>query len=379
LLKERAAEAERLRQLPDENIRAMTEAGIFRAVQPRQWGGLEIDPVTWFESIVRVGSACGSSGWVHGVVGGHAWYVGLYSQEAQQDVWGENRDARIASSFAATGKVERLRSGLRLTGRWRFTSGVDHCDWVALGGVIPDNVEGPEYRVFLVPAKDFQIDQDSWHVQGLQGSGSKEVIVDCVVPEYRTHTIEQAYSETEPGRSVNSGPLFRMPWLSMFGYAIGSAAIGMGVGALDAFIEEQRSRVSGFSHMAAADNPILNIRLAESMTLVNDARARIARTWGDFYAKSLAGEEIPAASRAQCRYEGCYAMATSLNAVLKIFEIGGGGVLNSEKRFQRYLRDLMGARNHPFAVPETWAGPYSKALLGMPPMPFNRASMACVR
>src|ERR1700736_693947 len=71
LLKERSAEAERLRRLPDENIRAMTDAGIFRAMQPKQWGGLEIDPVTWFESIVRVGSACGSSAWIHGVIGGH--------------------------------------------------------------------------------------------------------------------------------------------------------------------------------------------------------------------------------------------------------------------------------------------------------------------
>jgi hypothetical protein len=65
--------------------------------------------------------------------------------------------------------------------------------------------------------------------------------------------------------------------------------------------------------------------------------------------------------------------------VLKIFEIGGGGVLNSEKRFQRHLRDLMGMRNHPFAIPESWAGNYSKSLLGLPPMPFNRSGMACVR
>jgi 3-hydroxy-9,10-secoandrosta-1,3,5(10)-triene-9,17-dione monooxygenase len=200
-----------------------------------------------------------------------------------------------------------------------------------------------------------------------------------MVPEYRTHTVEEAYSETEPGRTINPEPLFRMPWLSMLAYAIGSSAIGTAVGALESFIEEQRGRVSGFSGAAAADNPIVYTRLAEATTLVNDARARIPRTWGDFYAKALAGEEIPAASRARCRYEAAYAMATCLNAVLKIFEIGGGGVLNSEKRFQRHLRDLMGMRNHPFAVPESWAGPYSKALLGLPPMPFSRSSMACVR
>lgn len=379
LLKERSAEAERLRCLPIENIQAMTDAGIFRAIQPKQWGGLGIDPATWFESVVRVGSACGSSAWVHGVVGGHAWYVGLYSQEAQQDVWGENRDARIASSFAPTGKVERVKDGFRLTGRWSFLSGVDHCDWIALGGVVPDDGEGAEYRTFLVPARDFKIDQDSWKVAGLQGSGSKEATVDCIVPVHRTHTVEDAYAESEPGRSINPGPLSRLPWMSMFGYAIGSAAIGAATGAIETFVEAQRKRISGFSHTAAADNPQLYIRLAEATTLVNDARARIPRTWGDFYAKALAGEEIPAASRAQCRYEASYAMATCLNAALKIFEIGGGGILNTEKAFQRHLRDLMGMRNHPFAIPETWSGTYAKHMLGLPPMPFTRSSMACVR
>lgn len=379
LLKERAAEAERLRCLPVESIRAMTDAGIFRAVQPKQWGGLEIDPETWFESVVRVGSACGSSAWIHGVVGGHAWYTGLLPQEAQQEVWGENRDARVSSSYAPSGKAERVKNGFRLSGRWSFASGVDHCEWIVLGGVIPDAGEGPEYRCFLVPARDFRIDQDSWHVEGLQGSGSKDVSADCFVPEYRTHTVEQAYSETEPGRSINAGPLFRLPWFSMFAYAVGAPAIGSAVGALESFIEDQRGRVSGFSGARAAENPFLNIRLAEAITLVNDARARIPRTWGELYAKASAGEEISAASRARCRYEGSYAMATSLNAVLKIFEIGGGGVLNSEKRFQRHLRDLMGMRNHPFAIPETWAGNYSRSLLGLPPIPFSRAAMACVR
>jgi len=379
LLQERSAEAERLRRLPEENIRAMTDAGIFRAVQPKQWGGLGIDPATWFESVVRVGTACGSSAWVHGVVGGHAWYTGLLSQEAQQDVWGENRDARIASSYAPTGKAERVRNGFRLKGRWSFASGIDHCEWVVLGGIIPNDAGGPEYRCFLVPAQDFKIDQDSWRVEGLQGSGSKDVTADSLVPEYRPHTVEEAYSESEPGRAINSEPHFRLPWLSMFAYAVGSPAIGTAVGALESFIAEQRARVSGFSGAKAADNPVLNIKLAEAMTLVNDARARIAPTWADFYARASAGEEISAASRARCRYEGSYAMATCLDAVLKVFEVGGGGVLNSNKRFQRHLRDLLGMRNHPYAIPESWAGYYSKTMLGMPAIPFDRSNMACVR
>src|SRR5688572_25380869 len=75
LLRENTFKAEEIRRLPDENIQAMADAGIFRAIQPRQWGGLEIDPTTWEEALVRVGSACPSSAWVGGVLGGHAWYL----------------------------------------------------------------------------------------------------------------------------------------------------------------------------------------------------------------------------------------------------------------------------------------------------------------
>ena len=110
--------------MPDENIRAMTDADVFRAVQPRQWGGLEIDPSTFFEAVIRIGSACGSSGWIAGLVGGHAWLTAMFPQEAQQEVWGENPDARISTSLAPTGKAERVTDGFHLTGtldlrQWR--------------------------------------------------------------------------------------------------------------------------------------------------------------------------------------------------------------------------------------------------------------------
>lgn len=379
ILKEGAAKAEELRRLPDESIQAMTEAGIFRAVKPKQWGGLEIDPATWFEAVVRVGTVCPSSAWITGVVGGHSWHAAMFSQQAQQDLWGEGQECRIASSFAPTGNVERVSDGFRLTGRWKFLSGVDHSEWIVVGGVAPDDGKGQEFRNFLVPASDFVIDQDSWWVEGLQGSGSKDVTIDAFVPEYRTQTIEQVYTGAEPGKEINTAPIFQLPWLSMFAYAVASPAIGAAVGALDAFIEDNRSRVSALSHAAAAQNPALHVRLAEAVTIVNDVRARIPRTWGSFYATVAAGENVTAANRARCRFEGAYSIAQCLNAVMKVFEISGGAVLHSNKPFQRFVRDIMGMRNHPFAVHETWAGLYSTTLLGLPlDPPLTRDSMRCL-
>ncbi|MDX2604264.1 hypothetical protein PV379_06605 [Streptomyces caniscabiei] len=379
LLKANTLKAADLRRVPDESIRAMEEAGVFRAVRPRQWGGLEVDPSTWEEGLVRLATACPASGWVGALLGGHAWYLGLFSQQAQEDVWSEDPATRAASSFAPTGNVERVGDGFRLTGRWKFLSGVDHAQWILLGGILPDEGDGPEFRVFLVPASDYEIDQDSWRVTGLQGSGSKEVTVDAVVPEYRTLTVDVLYHHTEPGKAVNTGPIFDLPWLTMWAFNIASCAIGAAAGALDAFIDDNRRRVSAMSGAPAVQNAALHTRLAEAVTLVRDARARIPRTWDPIYAKVVAGEPVSAETRVESRFEASHAIAQCLGAVNKVFEISGGAVMGSDKLFQHYLRDLMGMRNQPIAIYENQAGLYATTLFGAPlELPFTKAHIGCI-
>jgi 3-hydroxy-9,10-secoandrosta-1,3,5(10)-triene-9,17-dione monooxygenase len=377
-IRERAPEVERSGSISEATIRALTDAGVFRAVQPRRWGGLEIDPASFFEGMVRIGSACGSTGWVSAVVGVHPFHVGLFPEEAQREVWGVDSGARISSTYAPTGKVERAAGGFRLTGRWGFSSGVDYCDWVLLGGIIPDEGSGPEFRTFLVPRRDFEVDHDSWRVSGLQGTGSKDLIVDSLVPEHRTHRLIDNYHQKDPGRVANPGPYFRLPWLSMFAYAIATPAIGAATGALDAFVEDARTRFGVSVGSPAATNPSLHLRLSEALTVIADARARIASTWGDFHAIVRSGEEIPVERRARCRYEAAQAIGACLGAVLRLFEVGGGGVMQTKKPFQRQLRDLMAMRNHPFAIPDPRAATYARCVLGMPVEAFVPGQMVGV-
>jgi 3-hydroxy-9,10-secoandrosta-1,3,5(10)-triene-9,17-dione monooxygenase len=371
----RAAEVERTGRIHDETIEALKNAGVFRAVQPRRWGGLEIPPAAFFEGMVRIGSACGSTGWVASVVGVHPFHVALFPEEAQREVWGSDPDARISSTYAPTGKVERVGGGYRLSGRWGFSSGVDFCGWALLGGIIPDEGSGPEFRTFLVPRRDFTIDHESWQVSGLQGTGSKDVVVDAVVPEQRTHRLSDNYHGTDPGRRVN-GRYFLLPWLSMFAWAIGAPAVGSAARALEAFVDDARTRFGVSVGSPAAVNPGLHTRLAEALTIVADARARIAPTWGDFHAIAQSGREIPVERRARCRYEAAQAIDACLRVLLELFGVGGGGVMSRKKAFQRQLRDLMAMRNHPFGIPEPRAGAFARSVLGVAPEPFSAGTMA---
>ena len=82
-LRERAEAAERLRRLPDETMQDFQSAGLFRAMQPKRYGGYELDPGTFYRAVMEVAQACGSSAWILGVVGVHNWQLGLFDAQAQ--------------------------------------------------------------------------------------------------------------------------------------------------------------------------------------------------------------------------------------------------------------------------------------------------------
>ncbi|HWZ67130.1 MAG TPA: acyl-CoA dehydrogenase family protein, partial [Stellaceae bacterium] len=201
VLRERAPYAEKLRRLPDETFQDFQEAGLFRCIQPKRWEGYELDPETFYQAIVEVSAVCGSSGWILGVVGVHNWHLALFPPQAQEDVWGEDTSIQLSTSLAPTGTVERAPGGFRVSGRWSFSSGCDYCQWAALGGLAPAVESGmpPDARMFLVPRRDYTID-DNWYVTGLCGSGSKDIVVaDAFVPEYRTHSYLDAFHLRNPG------------------------------------------------------------------------------------------------------------------------------------------------------------------------------------
>src|SRR5262249_35880889 len=243
-IRNRAAECESLRRLPEETFESYERSGLLRALQPRRWDGFELSPLAFFEAVAEIAAACPSSAWFLSVVGMHNWQLGLFPEQAQRDVWGRDTSVLISSSYAPTGKVERVEGGFRLSGRWSFSSGCDNCQWVFLGGVAPSEGPLPDMRTYLLPRRDYAID-DNWRVAGLCGTGSKDIVVEgAFVPEHRTHRFVDAFSLSSPGQSVNPGPLYRLPFGCVFGCAIAVPAIGAARGALDLFRAQTRERLS---------------------------------------------------------------------------------------------------------------------------------------
>ena len=356
--------SEKQGRVPDRSVDAMISTGLFRAFTPLRYGGLEMDPASFFEGIMRIAEADTAAAWIAGQLNVHSFEIALMDERLQDEFWGPTADARASSSYAPIGKREQVDGGYLLNGTWTFSSGVDHAQWIILGGAD---------RNFVVPAADFTIDQDSWDVQGLKGTGSKSVTLQNVfVPDYRTHLLVDTYNDANPGWEVNNRPLYWVSFTSLFNSTPTNSAIGAATGGIETFIEQSRVRLTRQGTGApAAQNPFLHLKVADARTRVRTVRERHLKNWRDLFDIACRGEVASPLERMRIRFEAADSVATSFESFADIWPIAGAAATATGNPMQQTMRDLMAARNHGSAGKELAAGQYVKAIFGLPPAPFS--------
>ena len=208
MLAARAREGRRLRRIPDETIADMQRAGLFRVLQPKRWGGYEMDLHTFYDVELALGEGDMSTAWIYGVSGVHPWFMALLDDRAAQEVWGADTSVLICSSLMPAGRASALAGGYRLSGRWRYASCCSHCDWALLGALVASaNGAAPEGRIFLLPRRDYA-SVDTWQVSGLQATGSWDIVVeDVFVPAYRSQSMLDNFRLEGPGQALNASSL----------------------------------------------------------------------------------------------------------------------------------------------------------------------------
>ena len=346
-LQERWSRADELRRVPDETIADFREAGFFRMLQPARWGGFEVDPKTFFDVQMTIARGCPSSAWVLGVIGVHAWQLALFDEAAQNDVWAEDSSTLISSSYAPTGKIEKVDGGYKVSGRWSFSSGSDHARWVFLGGFAPA-AEGspPDMRTFLLPRSDYRID-DNWHVVGLTATGSKDIVVEgAFVPEHRTHKLIDGFRCKSPGNRINTSSLFRLPFGQIFVRSVSSTAIGIAEGALETFITAAAQRIAAGDQAKVAADPGVQQVCAEAAAVIDELKLVLYRNMDELSAYAARGEEPPLARRVRFRFDSSNAADRACQLVSRLFNASGGRVLFLGHPLLRYWLDVNASRAH---------------------------------
>jgi 3-hydroxy-9,10-secoandrosta-1,3,5(10)-triene-9,17-dione monooxygenase len=365
-LRERAQEAEDARRVPEASIKALQEIGFFRLLQPRRHRGLEASPVDFYTAVKLIAGACGSTGWVASVLGVHPWQIALFDGRAQDEVWGEDPDVRVSSSYAPMGRATPVDGGFRFTGRWSFSSGCDHATWVLLGGLVLDDDGQPtDFRTFLLPIADYVI-EDVWDTVGLRGTGSNDIIVDdAFVPDHRTLSFVDTGKCVCPGQQVNSGPLYRLPFASVFSCSIAAPIVGMAEGAYAAYVGHTRERVRASTGGRAADDVFTQVRIAEAAGWIECAWLPIVRDIEEELALAAAGEKIPLPLRMRIRRDQVNASTAAIAAVDRLFESAGGRALKMGTPIQRFWRDAHAGRVHAINDPEKALAMYGQGELGL--------------
>lgn len=363
----RAAEADALRRLPDATIADFQQAGFFRMLQPSRWGGHEVDPRTFFDVQMTIAAACPSSAWVLGVVGVHNWQLALFPEQAQRDVWGDDPSTLISSSYAPTGKVTRVDGGFRVSGRWSFSSGCDHCRWIFLGGMVPPESDGkpPDMLTFLLPRRDYRI-EDAWHVIGLKATGSQDIVVeDAFVPEHRTHRLIDGFKRKSPGNAVNPAPLYRLPFGQVFVRSVSTSAIGAAQGALDAYRAVAAKRVAASDGAKVAEDVMAQLVCARAAAAIDEVRLVLYRNMDEMMALVRAGEDIPLDRRLRFRYDSANAVARCVEVVDELFAQSGGRAIFLGNAILRFFLDVHAARAHYANNPDKSGKNWGGVLLGL--------------
>ncbi|WP_217251030.1 3-hydroxy-9,10-secoandrosta-1,3,5(10)-triene-9,17-dione monooxygenase oxygenase subunit [Streptomyces sp. AC602_WCS936] len=364
---ERAVAADEARRIPRSTVRELTEAGVFRMLQPARYGGLESDPVDFYQVVRAISAVCCSTGWVASVLGVHPWQLGLFPRRAQDDVWGEDPDTRISSSYAPVGRLTPVDGGYRLTGRWSFSSGCEHAGWALLGALVVGAQGRPvDFLTVLVPRSDYAI-EDAWDVVGLRGTASNDIIVESAfVPGHRVlRNYEQAQLKV-PGQQVNKGPLYRLPFGAIFTSAITAPVIGAVAGGYESYVSLMKERVRlSLGGGRFTEDPFAQVAIARAASDIDATVRQMDGNVRELFELAAAGAEIPMELRLRTRRDQVRGTERAVAAIDLLFKTAGGNALRRGNPIERAWRDAHAGSVHVANDVERALAMYGRGAFGL--------------
>lgn len=356
LIESKSDEQRAQRQMSKEVVDALKECGFFRMLLPKKWGGMERKPQEFFAEQMRIGEADMSTAWAGGIVAVHAFQVALMSEEAQREVYGETGpNTLISSSYNPVGaKAEACEGGFMLSGRWSWSSGSGHCTWALLGGVIP----GDGYRTFLVPISQYRI-EDVWHVMGLQGTGSNDIVIDepIFVPEHRTHKQMDGFNCVHE----QDNPVYDLSWAQTFVRVVNTSAIGALKKALKIFLQSRTGAATTDITKLAGD-----VETQERIARVMNTIAELEAVMFHNFNKMEAADWKPTIEeRILYRYQASLVIEKAIGAIDTLFDVAGGRSVFAGHPLQNLWHDIHIGRCHVANNPTAFGRNLGSVALGM--------------
>lgn len=365
LLSANAAKTERQRHIAQENIAALEQAGIFRMMQPKRFGGYEVNLRTHLEVIRELARGCGSSSWATALMCTSAWMVGLANEQAQTDVWGENPANRVACVVAPTATAQSVDDGYLVTGRWAFASGCLHAQWALLGvPVQAADGEVADQGMVLIPMVDLVI-EDTWFVDGMQGTGSNTLSAqDVFVPSHRYVSVMKLLGGATDA-PYDDEVLYRSAFVPVAALILAGPQLGLARAALDLVVESAVRRPMAYTvYERQSDAPVVQLAVGRAASLVDCAEMLAYRAAAEIDEAALRGARPTYAERARTRMDTGQSVAYAREAIRELVTAHGAGSFAQSNPLSRIWRDSETASRHAVVSPHISTHVYGRALLG---------------
>ena len=386
MLRAQQDEADAQGHYTDEVHQAFKAAGLYRILQPRMFGGWEMDFPSFLKVVIEIGRGHPGAAWCYTLTSSHALVVAAhFPEEVQAEIFGPDGDFRSPHRAPPSGKFVRTDGGYRVSGKWAYASGVPVATHFIGGAVIKDEGQAPRTVNFIVPREKITILEDwgNGASLGMEASGSNSVeLGDVFVPDrhfFREDILltSQDFGPADgQGARIHGNPMYLGVVGGFFHVTFGGIYVGAARAALDEYEETARSqsphRRPDITRLEDGDS---QVAFGRALTLTDSAEAltlavaemcmeQCRRAVRDNTPITVADTiKVWAMSRQACL------MATE--AIDTLFVASPVRAANKGQKMQRYMRDAQMYRIHPSSQP--WLDPaHAKSTWGMPIGRFGR-------
>jgi len=364
--RKRAQSAEEARRISAESAKEMLDAGLARVLMPPRFGGYGLGLDTWVDILLELSRADTSHGWCASLLVHHPHCLAQFPAAAQEEVWRDGPDVPIAASFFPSARVARDNGGYRVSGQSAFASGVTHCSWAFVGGVIdaPSGTShrgAPDWALFLIPPGQYTV-SDTWFTAGMCGTGSNTIVTDNVfVPETHILRLSEIADGKGPGGAIHAGSIYRSPFISYAPLSFAGPMLGAAQGAYEHFREWTKTRKAA-GGAAVAEMPSIQVRLARVAADL-DAAEMLLRRAADV-SGAAAPPSIPVRARSLRDYSRVAELA--VGAIDTLIAMSGTAGFATSHPIQRAWRDIHFSAMHISVNPENNYSHFGRLELGLP-------------
>lgn len=366
VLARNAAETEAQRRVVQENIDLINDAGLYRIMKPERLGGYETDFRTMLEISRELARGCGSTSWASSLMNVCSWFMGLFPDQAQQDVWGDDIDVRVAGVFAPTAEATRVEGGYQVTGKWGWASGCLHSQWGQVGLPIPNEMgEIVDQGFAAIPMSDLSI-EDTWYVAGMKGTGSNTLVAeDVFVPDHRIISVPAAV-QGRYGTEHTDEALYRSAYIPVASLILAGPQLGLAQAALELVLEKAPKRSISYTfYETQVHAPTVQLAVAKASMLIDSAHLHAYRAAADIDEAARADGYPDYHARARVRADTGWAVEQAREAIRVLVSAHGASSFAESSPLQRIWRDSETASRHAVVNPAISGEVYGRSLLGI--------------